>query len=460
MENDFISFDSGAYKSYPKQFQISHFYTERLVESIVENHNFIFSKNDRPDTESLDCVVDIVKRIVPVLERSSAAYHDIEHTYYVVTCGLDIVKGRFIQTGDVTEKNWRHFVVALLLHDIGYIRNILKDDDDDYQLTNKEGDKIALTEENTDAKLTNFHVFRGTVFAKDFLRPYPLLKGEVIATLIAGTEFPLPEKYESNDYDRLVQAADLIGQMADIYYTSKTTALFDEFEENDALEKLNVQNPRDLIANYPKFFWNLVYPNIQLALKYLNCHEDGRVWMASLIDQIFYEENNVLLNEKASVLLKEVLRVKHFARNHNDKLQLLADILKNYYSAEIAHVYSKGNAEEEKLTTAKIWSYDDSDFEKFREETEKLSFERGYGMPGKAWESGEVQWISNLGDMDPKKFPRAGVCKELGIKFAFGIPYYVGNNCNDVIELFSKKAAEPTDADKAFIKIITSTINS
>ena len=81
-------------------------------------------------------------------------------------------------------------------------------------------------------------------------------------------------------------------------------------------------------------------------------------------------------------------------------------------------------------------------------------------MPGKAWESGEVQWISNLGDMDPKKFPRAGVCKKLGIKFAFGIPYYVGNNCNDVIELFSKKAAEPTDADRAFIKIITSTINS
>ena len=72
----------------------------------------------------------------------------------------------------------------------------------------------------------------------------------------------------------------------------------------------------------------------------------------------------------------------------------------------------------------------------------------------------EVQWISNLGDMDPEKFPRAGICKKLGIKFAFGIPYYVGNNCNDVIELFSKKAAEPTDADKAFIKIITSTINS
>ena len=145
MENDFISFNASAYQSYPTQFQIAHFYTERLVESIVENHNFIFSKNDRPDTESLDCVVDIVKRIVPVLERSSAAYHDIEHTFYVVTCGLDIIKGRFIQNGDVSEKNWRHFVVALLLHDIGYIRNILKDDEDDYQLTDIDGEKINLT---------------------------------------------------------------------------------------------------------------------------------------------------------------------------------------------------------------------------------------------------------------------------------------------------------------------------
>ena len=85
-----------------------HFYTERLVEESSKPQLY-FSKNDRPDTESLDCVVDIVKRIVPVLERSSAAYHDIEHTFYVVTCGLDIIKGRFIQNGDVSEKNWRHF---------------------------------------------------------------------------------------------------------------------------------------------------------------------------------------------------------------------------------------------------------------------------------------------------------------------------------------------------------------
>ena len=61
-------------------------------------------------------------------------------------------------------------------------------------------------------------------------------------------------------------------------------------------------------------------------------------------------------------------------------------------------------------------------------------------MPGMAWESGEVQWISNLGEMDPVKFPRATVCKEAGIKFAFGIPYFIGDTCNDVIEVFSELA--------------------
>ena len=81
-------------------------------------------------------------------------------------------------------------------------------------------------------------------------------------------------------------------------------------------------------------------------------------------------------------------------------------------------------------------------------------------MPGMAWESGEVQWISNLGEMDPEKFPRATVCKEAGIKFAFGIPYFIGDTCNDVIEVFSELAVEPTATDKEFIKIITATLNS
>ena len=46
------------------------------------------------------------------------------------------------------------------------------------------------------------------------------------------------------------------------------------------------------------------------------------------------------------------------------------------------------------------------------------------------------------------------------ILLLFGIPYFIGETCNDVIEVFSEVAVEPTATDKEFIKIITATLNS
>ena len=446
-------------ENYPHQFQITKYFIRYFEQAIVSNYDFIFSSSD-VDNNTLNTVLEVLKRSIYVLEKSSASYHDIEHTFYVVCCGLEIIKGKFIVEGDVLKRDWQHYVIALLFHDIGYIKNILEEDGLDGQWISDNGERFKLKETHSDAILTNYHVYRGEKFSQLFLRNYENMDAGKISKLISGTQFPIPEVYDDDDYNRLVQAADLIGQMADIYYMSKTTALFDEFEENNALEKTGVRTPLDLVSAYPKFFWGLVFPNVSLAVNYLNSHEDGRLWMSSLINQIFYEENNVLLNDKASTLLKEVLGVKHFARNHSDKLQLLCDILKNYYSAQIAHVYTARGDSPQKLVTANVWSYESTKYENFKSETESLTFVKGHGMPGMAWESGEVQWISNLGEMDPVKFPRATVCKEAGIKFAFGIPYFIGDTCNDVIEVFSELAVEPTATDKEFIKIITATLNS
>ena len=444
---------------YPHQFQITKYFINYFEQAVISNYEFICS-NKGSDKSGLNAVLEILKRSIYVLEKSSASYHDIEHTFYVVCCGLEIIKGKFIVEGNVSERDWQHYVVALLFHDIGYIKNILEEDNSDGQWVSESGDRLKIKETDTDAVLTNFHVYRGEKFSRYYLKNYKNIDAETVSNFISGTTFPIPEAYDDDEYNRLVQAADLIGQMADIYYMSKTTALFDEFEENNALEKTGVSTPLDLISAYPKFFWGLVFPNISLAIEYLNSHEDGRIWMSSLINQIFYEENNVLLNEKASTLLKEVLGVKHFARNHSDKLQLLCDILKNYYSAQMAHVYTAKGDNPPKLVSANVWSYDGTKYDKFKLETERLSFVKGHGMPGIAWKTGEVQWISDLGEMDPEKFPRANVCKEAGIKFAFGIPYFIGDTCNDVIEVFSEVAVEPTATDREFIKIITSTLNS
>jgi len=83
------------------------------------------------------------------------------------------------------------------------------------------------------------------------------------------TRFPVPEDEEHTstaDYPGLLRAADLIGQLADIDYLCKTSALFAEFRETGASNKLGYQTPDDLRAAYPAFFWKAVCPCVRLDI--------------------------------------------------------------------------------------------------------------------------------------------------------------------------------------------------
>jgi len=64
-----------------------------------------------------------------------------------------------------------------------------------------------------------------------------------------------------------VRAADLIGQLADINYLRKQTALYDEFRETGTSDTLGYSSVADLRANYPDFFWKTVRPYMGDALR-------------------------------------------------------------------------------------------------------------------------------------------------------------------------------------------------
>ncbi|WMT72859.1 hypothetical protein [Bradyrhizobium sp. Ash2021] len=111
---------------------------------------------------------------------------------------------------------------------------------------------------------------------------------------IEHTRFPVPEDEQHTstaDYPGLLRAADLIGQLADIDYLRKTSALFAEFQETGASEKLGYQTPDDLRAAYPAFFWQAVRPYIGDALRYLQVTQEGKQWIANLYAHVFSEEH-------------------------------------------------------------------------------------------------------------------------------------------------------------------------
>src|SRR6266481_5170995 len=70
------------------------------------------------------------------IANSDAAYHDVNHTIMVTEVGQEILKGRHISVGGVTPREWLHFVISLLCHDIGYVRGICRGDGDGSYVTN------------------------------------------------------------------------------------------------------------------------------------------------------------------------------------------------------------------------------------------------------------------------------------------------------------------------------------
>src|SRR5215510_227316 len=61
--------------------------------------------------------------------NSDALYHNVEHTMLVTLAGHDIYKGRTLLTPS-TPSDYSHFIIACLMHDIGYVRGIVKGDED------------------------------------------------------------------------------------------------------------------------------------------------------------------------------------------------------------------------------------------------------------------------------------------------------------------------------------------
>jgi hypothetical protein len=229
------------------------------------------------------------------IATGDAAYHDVVHTIMVTSVGQEILRGRHISLGGVSPRDWLHFVVSLLCHDIGYVRGICQGDGNGRYVANLKGDTVAVPEGATDASMTPYHVARSKLFVRErFSKAIIDLDVAQIEQNIEHTRFPVPEDeaHESiDDFPGLVRAADLIGQLADINYLRKQPALFNEFRETGTSEKLGYKSVADLRDNYPDFFWRTVRPWIGDALRYLRITQEGKQWVANLYANVFSMEH-------------------------------------------------------------------------------------------------------------------------------------------------------------------------
>jgi hypothetical protein len=229
------------------------------------------------------------KLVLEHLSNSDALYHNAEHTMMVTLVGQQILRGRLLSESMLPD-DWLHFILALLVHDIGYTRGACPGDTATELVIDAEGNTFRPPRGASDASLTPWHVDRGMIYARHRFANSRGVDEERIARAVDYTRFPVPDDpayHETTSEPALVRASDLIGQMADPFYHRKINALYHEFRETGVAEKLNYESPMDLVEHYPDFFWSQVHPLIQPALSYLEQTMEGKQWVAQLYNQIF-----------------------------------------------------------------------------------------------------------------------------------------------------------------------------
>lgn len=223
--------------------------------------------------------------------NSDALYHNVEHTMLVTLAGHDIMMGRALLV-PTTPSDYGHLVIACVMHDIGYVRGIFKEDGPDGYLIDADGRKATLPRGSSDAALLSHHVDRSKLFVMSRIEASDVFDAGRIARAIEFTRFPLSVEstYDADEEGSLLRAADLIGQLGDPRYLQKANALFHEFEEVGLNRQFGYASPADLIDRYSRFYWDSVSPHIQLAVRYLNVTASGRQWIANLYSNVFRAE--------------------------------------------------------------------------------------------------------------------------------------------------------------------------
>jgi len=175
------------------------------------------------------------------------------------------------------------------------MRGVLSADTETEFVVDERGKKVTLPRGASEAALSPYHVDRSKLFALERLGNLPTIDASRVMTAIEMTRFPAimdHSRLGGSVEPKLVQAADLIGQLGDPMYSRKPNALYSEFEEIGMNRQLGYSSPADIIDKYPGFFWNSVSDHIEDGIKYLNMTVSGRQWIANLHHHILCAERS------------------------------------------------------------------------------------------------------------------------------------------------------------------------
>ena len=218
-------------------------------------------------------------------------YHNVDHTIMVASVGSEIIRAKHLYEGGFCAEEGLAFLLALLCHDVGYVKGVCRKDDLTKSLfEDGKGKRVEVSPTGTCALLSPYHVGRSQVFVREHFYHQNLIDLKLVCACIERTRFPVPsgKQYQrTSDLPGLTRAADLIGQLGDPEYLRKIPALFYEFEELGMNKEMGYGTPGELRTGYAPFFWEEVHGYIEDAMRLLQITQEGKEWISRLHSHIF-----------------------------------------------------------------------------------------------------------------------------------------------------------------------------
>jgi hypothetical protein len=216
-------------------------------------------------TCAFDNVVDIFQGNHPLYRACNTYYHDLRHTTDAFLAVARLLHGAVLNSEELSESDITTALVAALFHDAGYIQ--------------ERGDT-----EGTGAKFSSEHVQRSTEFlerhsAECGLSEKQRGEGRVmilctdVSQDIKNISFPSP-KVEF--LGRLLNAADILGQMSDRTYLEKLLFLYHEYKEGHVGDYKSEGDLLRRTVDFYAFINERLQPIMERANRYMVSHLASR----------------------------------------------------------------------------------------------------------------------------------------------------------------------------------------
>jgi len=192
-------------------------------------------------------------------------------------------------------------------------------------------------------------------------------------------------------------------------------------------------------------------------------HDQGQpavfyAFIRSLELEAAFQRSQELRASEATLLLNLGLKLiddtpfDDFARYALAQVCKLAEL-------DAAHVFLKRTDNSaESLASAGIWYLQNERFRPVVDVTSKMTFRRGEGLPGLAWQTGELQLLSDI--VQNPRFLRRQVFSEVGLTRAVSLPVIEGGELRAVLEFFGSSASRIDDEILQVLKTVGSQVGA